>query len=95
MSLDAQIERARELVRRQASDGTGRSARAVWELVEQVYLSAGRLRQIIAVARQQRTVGSLDTLWQAEMDELRTLGTLLTQLGDEARTLAAEAVLTG
>jgi methyl-accepting chemotaxis protein len=89
-SLDAQIERARELVRRQANDGTGRSARAVWELVEQAYLSAGRLRQIVAVARQQRTVGSLDTLWQAEMDELRTLGTLLTQLGDEARTLAED-----
>jgi methyl-accepting chemotaxis protein len=82
--LGVQVEGAREMVRQLARAGANYHARAVLDLAERAYSSAERLSQItVTIAKQQQSYG-MDELVRAQMDEVRTLGAVLTQMGTEA-----------
>lgn len=87
------VDLGRELVRQMAREGVNQHARATLDLAEQAYLSAGRLSQLVMSQANQRPSGSepLNALIQGEMEELRTLGALLAQLGNEAHILQKDS----
>lgn len=92
-ALVTRVNQGRELLRQMAREGASQHARASLDLAEQAYLSAGRLSQLVMALANQRTSGSeaMDALIQGQMEELRTLGTLLARLGNEAHTLQVGA----
>jgi methyl-accepting chemotaxis protein len=85
--LHRELGHAHDLVRLVAAEGTSSHARAALDLAEQAYLSAGRLSQIALSAMAQRPSGYTEQVVRAQMNELRTLGKLLVQLGEEARAV--------
>lgn len=87
--LVMQVDQGRELLRQVAREGASQQARTTLDLAEQAYLSAGRLSQLVMSLANQRTSGgeSVDALIQGQIEELRTLGTLLARLGNEAHSL--------
>lgn len=88
--LAAQADQARELVRRVAREGASNYARNTLDYAEQAYLSAGRLSQFTASARDalaQRNAAALDSIFTQQMEELRTLGALLGQVGTSAAAI--------
>lgn len=85
--LDDQIARARELVREVATTGSQQHARAVLDLAEQAYLSAGRLNHLITSAMSERPVGSDDRAMRAQVSEVRTLSSILARLGADAQAV--------
>jgi methyl-accepting chemotaxis protein len=80
----AQIGTMRRLVLQIAREGAGSHARAVLDVAEQAYLSAGRVSQLAVASLQEPLPGVRNAQASALMDELRTLGMLLTRLGTEA-----------
>jgi methyl-accepting chemotaxis protein len=80
----AQIQQAREALRQIAQDGSLAHARAVLDLSEQAYLSAGRVSQVAFAATQQRDLDDARTA-QRQLEELHALGEILRRLGVEAR----------
>lgn len=88
--LAAQTEQARELVRRVAREGANNYARNTLDYAEQAYLSAGRISQFTVSARDalaQRNAAALDNILTQQMQELRTLGGLLGQVGTAAASI--------
>ena len=82
--LRQQTLRARELVRRVARDGANTRARELRDFAEQAYVSAGRVSQLAmsaGVALEQRSAGAIEIALRSQLDELRTLGRLLAQVG--------------
>jgi hypothetical protein len=85
--LRAQAQRARELVHHMARDGAGNRSRALRDEAEQAYLSAGRVSQLsmsIWTALEQRSAGLIEQAVRSQLEELRTLGRLLAQVGAAA-----------
>jgi methyl-accepting chemotaxis protein len=85
--LRAQAQRARELVHHMARDGAGYRSRALRDEAEQAYLSAGRVSQFsmsIWTALEQRSAGLIEQALRSQLEELRTLGQLLAQVGAAA-----------
>jgi HAMP domain-containing protein len=90
LEMRARVERSRELVRRIAREGANYHSRAVLDFAEQAYISAGRLSQLVMSAHtalEQRSVNTMHQALRLQMEELRTLGTLLTQVGAEAHAI--------
>src|SRR5262249_20303257 len=59
------------------------------DLAEQAYLSAGRLSQMALSSTTRGPDAYADWMVQTQMEELRTLGTLLMRLGEESRAIQA------
>lgn len=85
--LRLQTQHARELVRRIAREGASYRSQELRDYAEQAYLSAGRVSQLAmsaGVALEQRSVGAIESVLRSQLEELRTLGRLLAQLGAAA-----------
>ena len=70
-----------------ARDGAGYRSRALRDEAEQAYLSAGRVSQFsmsIWTALEQRSAGAIEQALRSQLEELRTLGRLLAQVGAAA-----------
>jgi methyl-accepting chemotaxis protein len=81
----AQIYQAREALHQLAREGSAAHARAVLELAEQAYLSAGRVSQLTLAATQQQAAQYSEQSARLQLDELHMLGEILQRLGMEAR----------
>ena len=81
----AQIQQAREALRQLAEEGSAAHARAVLDLAEQAYLSAGRVSQMALAATQRQLTEYGEQTAQLQLEELHTLGEILRRLGAEAR----------
>jgi methyl-accepting chemotaxis protein len=81
----AQIYQAREALHQLAREGSATHARAVLELAEQAYLSAGRVSQLALAATQQQPSHYSEQSARLQLEELHMLGEILQRLGMEAR----------
>jgi methyl-accepting chemotaxis protein len=84
------VHHGRELVRRIAQEGTGGYSKELHDYAEQSYLSAGRISQLAMSAMnalEQRSASSIEQALYAQLAELRTLGTLLAQIGVAAQAI--------
>lgn len=86
------VAHARDVLGKIAREGVNYHARAVLDLAEQAYLSAGRVTQLAVTAYNVGAPGATPSVTQAQMDELRTLGVLITRLGSEANAIQKNAV---
>jgi methyl-accepting chemotaxis protein len=90
VALTGQIGDLRDLVRQVAQEGAGAHARNVLDFAEQAYLSAGRVSQLaLSMLQQQQSAATSGASTGVLVDELRTLGTLLTRLAAEAQAVRA------
>jgi hypothetical protein len=70
-----------------AREGAGYRSRELRDEAEQAYLSAGRVSQLamsIWTALEQRSAGAIEQNLRSQLEELRTLGRLLAQVGAAA-----------
>jgi methyl-accepting chemotaxis protein len=81
------ISQARDLIGRIAREGVNHHSRVVLDLAEQAYLSAGRLSQLALTAYNVGSHGVTAEVTNAQMDELRALGELLSRLGTAANAI--------
>jgi methyl-accepting chemotaxis protein len=81
----AQIYQAREALHQLGREGSAAHARAVLELAEQAYLSAGRVSQLALATTQQQPIQYSEQTARVQLEELHTLGEILQRLGREAR----------
>jgi methyl-accepting chemotaxis protein len=86
-ALTGQIGDLRDLVRQIAQEGASAHARNVLDFTEQAYLSAGRVSQLALGMLQQQSAAPSGASTGVLVDELRTLGTLLTRLAAEAQAV--------
>jgi methyl-accepting chemotaxis protein len=87
------LAQARDLLGKIAREGVNQRSRSVFDLAEQAYLSAGRLSQLTMTTFNNGFPGVGAEAMHAQIDELRTLGTLLSQLGAEAAAIQKNATL--
>lgn len=85
------IAQAREQLGKIAREGVNHRSRLVLDLAEQAYLSAGRLTQLALTAYNQGAPLATAATTNAQMDELRALGALLSRLGAEASAIQKNA----
>jgi methyl-accepting chemotaxis protein len=81
----SQIQQAREALRQLAEEGSAAHARAVLDLAEQAYLSAGRVSQMALATTQRQLTEYGEQTAQLQLEELHMLGEILRRLGAEAR----------
>jgi methyl-accepting chemotaxis protein len=89
--IKPRLAQARDLLGKIAREGVNQRSRSVLDLAEQAYLSAGRLSQLAMTAYNNGYPGVGAEVTHAQMDELRTLGALLSQLGTEAAAIQKNA----
>ncbi|HEX9068549.1 MAG TPA: methyl-accepting chemotaxis protein [Ktedonobacterales bacterium] len=88
-----EVHRARELVRLIAREGAGSHARTAFDAAEQAYLSAGRLSQLALSLDTQRKDAYSAHLVSAQIEELRTLGGLLTRVGHATQAVQQHSAM--